>query len=78
MTLDMEDHRHTDSTLAILAALAGGLWSPLKSEGIMFWVPAHILTAFSLTVLYLLLAGIERRKGLARLAGSRRLWLVLA
>jgi hypothetical protein len=57
------------SILAILAALAGGLWSPLKSEGIMFWVPAHILTAFSLMALYLLLAGMERRKGMARLAG---------
>jgi hypothetical protein len=57
------------SILAILAALAGGLWSPLKSEGIMFWVPAHILTAFTLMALYLLLGGLERRKGMARLAG---------
>jgi hypothetical protein len=57
------------TVLAILAALAGGLLSILRSRGVLSWVPAHILTAFTLMSLYLLLAGMERRKGLARLAG---------
>jgi hypothetical protein len=64
--------------LAILAALAGGLLSNLKSEGILYWVPAHILTAFSLMAVYLLLAGMERRKGMARLAGGMLIGGVLA
>jgi hypothetical protein len=57
------------TVLAILAALAGGLLSILRSRGVLSWVPAHILTAFVLMAVYLLLAGMERRKGLARLAG---------
>src|SRR5439155_5339715 len=55
--------------LAILPALAP-LLSVLKSRGTMSWLPEHILTGFALTLLYLLLAGMERRKRMARLAGA--------
>jgi hypothetical protein len=64
--------------LAILAALAGGLWSNLKSQGIFSWVPAHIATAFCLMSVYLLLAAMQRRQGMARLAGAMLIGGVVA
>lgn len=64
--------------LAILAALAGGLWSNLRSQGILYWVPAHILTAICLMAVYLLLAVMERRKAMARLAGGMLIGGVVA
>jgi len=64
--------------LAIFAALAGGLLSILRSRGVLSWVPAHIVTAFALMLLYLLLAGTERRKGMARLAGAMLIGGVVA
>src|SRR5258708_24074779 len=56
------------TVLAILAALAGGLLSILRSRGVLRWVPAHILTAFVLMAIYLLLAGMGRGQGVGRLA----------
>jgi hypothetical protein len=64
--------------LAILAALAGGLLSILKSRGVLSWIPAHILTAFTLMTVYLLLGGMERRKSMARLAGAMLIGGVVA